>query len=446
MMFCGEVSLNLKYTARQLVAIAIFLGCTTFSSAQVSLSTVVSLALRNSPTVQMAEADIAKASNGLSEAKVAYVPNFVLGSGLGYSYGFPVGQPSIYNVTSQSLLYNAGQSSYIHSAQSSLKASQLASRDARQQVILDTALSYIQLDKTIEELNALDQESGFSEKLISIEQSRLYAGVASRTEFTQARLTAAQIHLKHIHLENDRIQLQQKLSHLTGLPASQIIPVKESVPPMPSFNTKANLQAQLPLANSNVLAARAIADSKTYIAKGDRLQNYRPQVVFAAQYNRYAEYNNYELYYRNFQHNNFGIGVEISLPLFDATRRAKAHQSDAEALRAKVQAAQALQQTEEAVVTLQTSLDELQAQAEVAGLKNELAQDQLSSVLAQLENGTGSASTAPLTPKDEQAARIEERQRFEDSLDASFELTKAQLNLLRMLGTIEDWAKIQPNP
>jgi outer membrane protein TolC len=445
MMFCEEVPLKVRYTTRLLAAFAFFLGCTTLSFGQISLSTVVSLALRNSTTVQLAEADVAKASNGLSQLKVAYIPNFVLGSGLGYSYGFPVGQPSVYNVTSQSLIYNAGQPSYIHSAQSALKSSQLALKDARQQVILDTALSYIQLNKTIEELKALDQESGFSEKLISIEQQRLNAGVVSRTEYTQARLTAAQVHLKHIHLESDRIQLQQKLAHLTGLPSNEIIPIKGSIPSMPSFNTQASLRAEVPAANLNVLAARALADSKNYNAKGDRLQNYRPQVLFATQYNRFSKFNNYDLYYRNFQHNNFGIGVEISLPLFDASRRARAKQSEIEALRAKIQAAQALQQTEETVVTLQTSLKELDAQAEVAGLKNELAQDQLASVLSQLENGNAPSST-PLTPKDEQQARIEERQRFEDSLDASFELTKAQLNLLRMLGTIEDWAKIQPTP
>ncbi len=409
------------------------------------MSTVVSLALKNSNSVRMAEADVQRALTGLSEAKVAYVPNFVLGSGLGYSYGFPVGQPSIYNVTSQSLVFNAGQMSYIHSAQSALKASELSLRDARQQVILDAALSYIQLNKTNEELNALEQESGFAEKLISIEQERLNAGIESRTNYTQSRLTAAQVRLKHIHLENDRIQLQQKLSNLTGLPSSQIVPVKESIPEMPTFNTS-NLQGELPvIANSSVLAAQALADSKRYNAKGDNLQNYRPQVIFAAQYNRYTKYNNYDLYYRNFQHNNFGIGVEISLPLFDASRRAKARQSAAEALKAKVQAAQAQQQTQEAVITLQTSLRELQAQSEVAGLKNELAQDQLATVLSQLQNGSSSGSNQ-LTPKDEQQARIEERERFEDSLDAAFELTKTQLNLLRTLGTIEDWAKIQPAP
>jgi len=64
-------------------------------------------------------------------------------------------------------------------------------------------------------------------------------------------------------------------------------------------------------------------------------------------------------------------------------------------------------------------------------------------VLAQLELGNG-AETGPgvqpqLTPKAEQLARIDERQKYEDSLDASLDLAKARLSLLRALGHIEDW-------
>jgi hypothetical protein len=44
-----------------------------------------------------------------------------------------------------------------------------------------------------------------------------------------------------------------------------------------------------------------------------------------------------------------------------------------------------------------------------------------------------------LTPKAEQLARIDERQKFEDALDAGLDLSKARLNLLRALGHMEDW-------
>jgi hypothetical protein len=64
-------------------------------------------------------------------------------------------------------------------------------------------------------------------------------------------------------------------------------------------------------------------------------------------------------------------------------------------------------------------------------------------VLAQLELGNGSesgpAAQPQLTPKAEQLARIDERQKYEDALDAGLDLAKARLSLLRALGHMQDW-------
>jgi hypothetical protein len=41
----------------------------------------------------------------------------------------------------------------------------------------------------------------------------------------------------------------------------------------------------------------------------------------------------------------------------------------------------------------------------------------------------------------EQQARIEERQRYMEQLDAGFDLTRARLGLMRALGHMEDWVQ-----
>jgi hypothetical protein len=46
-----------------------------------------------------------------------------------------------------------------------------------------------------------------------------------------------------------------------------------------------------------------------------------------------------------------------------------------------------------------------------------------------------------MTPKDEQTARIQERQRFLEVLDAEFQLRQTQIYLLRQNGELEDWLK-----
>src|SRR4029078_6997786 len=73
------------------------------------------------------------------------------------------------------------------------------------------------------------------------------------------------------------------------------------------------------------------------------------------------------------------------------------------------------------------------------------ASDQLKTVLAQLEVGNGSGvgpgSQRQASPKTEQMARIDERQKVEDAREAGFDLAKARLNLLRALGHMDDWLK-----
>jgi hypothetical protein len=46
-----------------------------------------------------------------------------------------------------------------------------------------------------------------------------------------------------------------------------------------------------------------------------------------------------------------------------------------------------------------------------------------------------------MTPKDEQTSRIAEREKFLKVLDADFEMRKAEINLLRQTGQLEDWVR-----
>src|SRR5271169_2021112 len=148
-------------------------GCQAW--AQVSLPTVVDLAVRNSAVVRVAVADVQRAQAALSESKDAYLPSFVFGSAVGYTYGFPVGQPSVYNIGSQSLLYSFSQPDYIRAARAALNSAQLNLKDNEEQIALDTALAYIQLDSDNRQLAALAQEREYAEKLAAIERDRLLA-------------------------------------------------------------------------------------------------------------------------------------------------------------------------------------------------------------------------------------------------------------------------------
>jgi len=417
---------------------------TASAGAQISLFTTVDQALRNSTAVRMATADVQRAAGAVTESKDIFLPSFVVGSSVGYSYGFPIGQPSIVNVTSQSLIFSFSQMDYIRSARAALRSAQLALADARQQVILDAALDYLQLDTDHRRIDALDEQNAAASRIAIIEQQRLDAGVGTREDLLKAKLTGAQLRLKRLHIQDDIDVVRERLAHLTGLPADSLIPETQSIPPSPELerNQPSTLIATMTAMNTEgVRSAYANAQSHQYQAFGDARQNYRPQFAFGGQYSRFAEFNNYQEYYQHFQHNNFEAGLQITLPLFDASKRAKETQSRAEAIHANAQADQIRDQSGENIVLLQKSLLELSAQKEVAQLQSELAQSQLDAVVTQLNSAGTTPGAAALTPREEQLARIEERRRFEDVLDAGFEMMKAELSLLRATGSIEPWYK-----
>jgi outer membrane protein TolC len=424
---------------RLLITAAAIAVAVTPAMAQISFTTAIDLALKNSPRVLMAQADVEKATAALAEARDVYIPTLSGGSGLGYSYGFPVGQPSIFNFTSQSLVYNFSQQDYIRAARSSLNAANLALRAARQAVAEDAAITYLALDRDMQRQAALSDQAGFAGRLVTIVQDRADVGQDTLIDLTTARLSAAQIRLSRLRAENEAAADRAHLARLTGLPAQGLGIVSTSIPQFSAQATDASAAA-LPN-NPAVESAYASAKAKRQIAFGDARYVWRPQIYFAAQYNRFTKYNNYDLYYTNFQHNNAGIGVQITLPIFDMVRSAKARESAADAVHAEREADLMRDQFLEGRQKALHATAELSARAEVASLDQQLAQQQLDAMLVQLNAGTGNSSGVQMTPKDEQTSRIAEREKFLAVLDAGFQMRQAQINLMRQTGDLETWLK-----
>jgi len=408
-------------------------------SAQVSLGTVVDLAQENSTAVRGAQADVLKAQAALAQTQDAYIPNFQIGSTVGYSHGFPTGQPSVGNASMQSLVFSYSQRQYLKAARAGVEAANLSLKDAREQIALETSTTYIELDTVNRELAAASQQETFTAELVRIGQQRNEAGVDSDMDLLQARLTAANLKLQRLHLETRAATLAKQLAVLTGLPVGSISPDHASIPEIPQISAD-----EAPRGLAGIDASTALARSKQFQAKGDDLLWKRPQIGFGAVYNYDSDkLNNYNYYYQHFTPNNVSFGLQITVPFFDFSLRAKAKQTAAEALRATVEAEQAAHQNDVQIATLTGSLRELDAQAEVAGLKQQIADEQLKTVLAQIEVGNGASagpnSQSQTTPKAEQLARIDERQKYLAAQDASLDLAKARLTLLRALGHMDDW-------
>jgi len=412
-------------------------------AAQVSLTSVVELAQKNSATVRLAQADLQKAAAQLAQSHDAFIPSVSFGSGLPAfpEVGFTGSLPTIWDSTIQSMVFSMPQIQYIRAARAALQAAQLSLKDSREQVALDASTAYIELDTVDMELEAARQQEEDAARLVAIEQQRTEAGVDPLSELLQAQLTAAQLKLKRLHLETRAATLSKQLAVLTGLPVGSITPDHASIPEIPAVSPSGTT-----LSTSAIDAAQALAHSRELAAKGDREHLWLlPEVSFGALYNRNTTLlNDINLYYAHpLPANDFSTGFAIRVPIFDAGLHSKARESAADALRARVEAEQAQHQNDIQITELAASLRELDTQAEIASLKQQIANEQLKSILVQMElgNGASNASGAPpqLSPTAEQQARIDERQKYQDALDAGLDLSKTRLNLLRALGHMQDW-------
>lgn len=441
------VPLRSRLAAPVLAAFATFaMVAASPAKAQMSFYTAVDLALRNSHEVKMAAADVDRAGAGVSQARDAYVPTMAIGSSVGYSYGFPVGQPTLANATANSLVLSFSQPAMIRSARASLAAARAALRSTREKVVADTALNYIELDTDKRELEALDQQHSFGERLVEIERDRNASGLSSAMDVTQAELTNAQLALRRLHIQDHMSLLRLRLANLTGLTEDSIAPEPASIPAPPTAPTTETLNATLSTHSPAIASSEADAQSKQFIAVSDKGKIWRPEVAFGIQYSRYAKFNNYAEYYLRFQHNNFDVGINLVLPIFDAQARDRARGSAADAVHAREQANVFRLQLAEQTRELSGGLAELRVQQKIARLQSDYAQENVDAVMTQLQNGTGNPNATPLTPRDEQKARIEERRRYVDKLDADFQLMQAEIQLQRSLGTVEEWAMQAVHP
>lgn len=421
-------------------AVVAFLLGAASASAQISFTSAIDLALRNSPRVKMARDDVDKAVASLSETKSVFIPSLSGSIGVGPSYGITTSVPTIFTVNAQSLVFNFSQRNYIRAAHAGLDAAHASLMDMREQVEEDTALTYISLDRAQQRQAAMADEYGYALKLASIVQERVDAGTDTSLALKQARRTAVQIHLQQLQLEDEIATLRDHFSRLIGLPPDQLRTVPSSIPASPDFRP---LQVNAPSAypdTPSVLSAEANARSKRQQAIGDSRYVWRPQVSFVAQYGRISPLNNVSTYYNlDGNYDTAYAAIQVLLPFFDRTHQAKARESLAEAQHAEHTVSFLRDQQNEARVKLQHSIAELATKEELAELDRSIAQDQLNATLVQLTAGSGSDTATPMTPKDEQNARIQERQRYLEMVDATFQLRQAQINLLRQTGQLQNW-------
>lgn len=421
----------------------------------VSLKHVVELALEHATSAAISAADEQHADATYRELHNNYIPQVNTGAGLGYSYGFPLAlegsAPSLFNISTQSALLNPSLHDFVHAAKADTKVASLNSKDQRNQIIQDAALSYAELAKWEQRLAKLRDVEVATNKMQAAIAERVKEGIDSEIDGTRARLSSARVRLRIAEAQGAADVLREHLAKLTGLPTANIqtdpdsIPAAPAVPATPSPEVEKESSASNPQVEAAVEHARA-----QYLRAQGEHKALWPSVDFAAQYALLSRFNNFQNYYipstpctvatsqvlcvtNNFQQNNATVGVSIRFPLFNASQRARAQAADAEALKAAKQAEAARNQVSEETLRLERSVTQMEAARDVAQLELEIAEKSLTAVQTRSDAGTA-------TLRDLDDARSQASEKFIALQDMTFELERSQLGLLRSTGELEKWA------
>ncbi|MGO9517007.1 MAG: TolC family protein [Candidatus Korobacteraceae bacterium] len=404
-----------------------------------SFSRAVDLALEHSGVIGIAALSQLRSQKVYQELRNNYLPQMTIGSGLGYAYGFPLTlegtAPSLANFTSTQALFNPALKQFIRAAKIDWGANSQDVEDKRNAVILDTALTYAQLEQLSSKTRALTEAQEAAEKAQFVSEQRLQQGVDSKLEVTKSQLTAARIRLRLAEAQGQMDVLREHLSKLIGLPASSIAVEPGSMPQLPEISQEDDLAARAVANSPLVKQADQKAAAAEARAKGEHKAATWPTVDVATQYAYLAQYNNWDVYFRTgtFLANNFTGGLNIRIPVYNPVQKAKAAQADADAMMARKQAALTRDQVGENSLKLQRSLRQLAAARDVAKLEWEVAQGELDVVTGRME--TGAANT-----REQANARMNVDDKHAAFIDAEFEFSRAELQLLRLTGELENWA------
>ncbi len=419
----------------------------------VTLKQAVELALRHANGAAIATAEQKSIAADYRDMRNSYLPQLMVGSGLGPSYGYPLAlagsAPAIFNVTAQSALFHPELQSFIHAASSEFAAAGFRTKDERDQIIQDTVLSYAELEKWEQRLDRLREIYPDVQKMEAAVAERVKEGIDSELDETRARLSDARMRLRMAEAQGSADVLREHLSKLTGLPAAGLQTEGDTLPAFPATSSDENAPERAADDSPAYKSAVEHARGQFLKAQGEH-RMWMPELDFAAQYAELSTFNNYQDYFQptrpcntsvgtvlcpsgTFQRSNATLGVSIRIPIFNGSQRARAQEADAEAAKAREQADATHNQISEQTLRLQRAVVQSQAARDVAELEYEIAQKDVDAVETRIK-----AWTANLHDMDN--ARTQESEKLIALQDVTFELERSQVELMRSTGELEGWA------
>ncbi|MGC8794273.1 MAG: TolC family protein [Bryobacteraceae bacterium] len=399
-----------------------------------TLRQAVELALAQNPDLALARLEERKAEQEVQMARSPFIPVLAVGSGLAYSSGFPMSiegaTPAVLQARAIADVYNRPQSYRVAAARENRRGVALDTQAKQERIALRAAQLFLEAERATRLLDLARRQVESLSKVAEIVEWRVREGREAPIEARRAALNVARARQRVVTLENVRRNAEDSLRVLLGLEAGDEIRlvVEERRPP----TSPASVDAAIEQALAHDRELRALESRLR--AKGLEVRAERaarlPRLELVAQYGLLARFNNYEDFFRKFERHNGQLGVSFQIPLFNRpVIEARAGKVEAEAAQLRIRMRALREQIAAETRRLHQAVREAEAASEVARLDLEVAREEVSIVLAQMEEGR-------VGLRQVEEARYRESEKWIAFYDARYSLELARLSLAARTGEL----------
>ena len=399
-----------------------------------TLRQAVETALKQNPDITLARLDEMKARQGVLLAKDPFTPHLVIGSGLAYSDGFPMSiqgsAPSIVQANIVQDIFNRQQSLAVAQAKETARGAALEVTSKRDEVVFRTASLYLDAERGGRLQELARKQSDSLQKVLETVQTQVREGrVLPLAEKTSAASLAHAQQAAEL-LDDDIATAESALAIALGFSAGdRVHPVAEqrATPPLPKSQEEAIANALD--ANKDLRKLESQITAKELEKRGVKAQRL-PRVDLVAQYALLAKFNNYAAFFSKYQMNNEQLGMSFQLPLAVGPGvGAQVAHVESDIAHLKIDLNNARNRLRSDIEQAYRNVHKSETAAEVARLDLDVAREQLSVDLAQMQEGR-------ITLRQVEEARVAENDKWMAFYDAQYGLERARMSVLRLTGDL----------
>ena len=399
-----------------------------------TLRQAVERALQQNPDIALARLDEQKAAQAVRLARAPFSPTVGAGSGLAYTNGFPMSidgaAPSIVQARARQDIFNRQQSLVAAAARENTRGAGIATEAKRDEIAFRTTGMFLDAQRAARLADLAHKQVDSLRIIQQAIESRVTEGRELAIESKRAALNVARGLQRVEQLADDQDAAERELAIVLGYAADDQVratPEDATVPSLPASENEAIESATQFNKELRRLESELIAKGFDIRAqKAARL----PTIDLVAQWGLFAKFNNYADYFRTFQRNNGEIGVSITVPVLTGPVPSAARaQAEDEAARLRIQ----MNATRNRI-SLETrenfqTLHKADTAREVAKLDLEVARDQVSILLTQMNEGRATLQQLEM-------ARYTENEKWIAFYDAEYAVQKAGWDLLHHTGNL----------